>query len=181
MPWDPPLEMSPRRRDNGEGLLGTSSPSGPGTSVGTSAGGNNRRIEQRPVLADLDKTRPAEPGEPEVPAHLHLRDIRPTCTDAGSGSRACILFAAHVPCRPVQCGHVRDICILTSNRLCCAHWSFSIVYFRCTGHPKTESGKRDAKKNKIINVLFKKPQISTHFPPYMDPIIVWCCENIIQI
>ncbi len=48
-----------------------------------------------------------------VPAHLHLRDICPAFADAGLGAHSRVLFTPHLPCRPVQCGHVRDIRIFS--------------------------------------------------------------------
>ncbi len=48
-----------------------------------------------------------------VPAHLYLRDICPAFADGGLGAHARLLFTPDLPCRPVQCGDVRDIGIFS--------------------------------------------------------------------
>ena len=41
-----------------------------------SAGGDSRRIEQRPIMADLDKIHPLKPEEPEVPLVVAGPDLQ---------------------------------------------------------------------------------------------------------
>jgi hypothetical protein len=63
--------------------------------------------------------------------------------DGGPGPCSRLFFAADLPCRPVQCGHVRDIGIFTGYRLRRAHRYLCRVYPCCMVLPETEPDEGD--------------------------------------